>query len=59
MFCALNGATRVPRRAKSRQIAVAIQLLPTLEPVPPTKIARDILLLFSRNARSFRQIGLE
>lgn len=39
MFCALKGATRRPRRARSRQKAVAIQLLPALEPVPPIKIA--------------------
>ena len=36
MFCALNGATRTPRRRSHAQTAVAIQLLPTWEAVPPT-----------------------
>ncbi len=36
MFWALKGATDKPRRRSQRQIAVAIQLLPTCEPVPPT-----------------------
>jgi hypothetical protein len=35
MFCALNGATETPRRRSAAQIAVAIQLLPALEEVPP------------------------
>lgn len=42
MFCALNGATRSPRRTSRRHSAVAIQLLPALELVPPTKIALAI-----------------
>ena len=36
MFRALKGATATPRRRSQRQIAVAIQLLPTWDPVPPT-----------------------
>ena len=39
MFCALNGATRRPRCFKCRQIAVVIQLFPTCDAVPPTKMA--------------------
>jgi hypothetical protein len=38
MFCALNGATRTPRRRNHAQIAVAIQLFPACDDVPPTKI---------------------
>jgi len=37
MFCALNGATRTPRRLNHAQIAVATQLLPLFEAVPPIK----------------------
>ncbi len=40
MFCALNGATESPRWRSHAQIAVTIQLLPTLEAVPPTKSDR-------------------
>ena len=36
MFWALNGATRNPRFARSRQRAVATQLLPLLEELPRT-----------------------
>ena len=36
MFCALNGATRMPRRAAIRQSAVTSVLLPTDEAVPST-----------------------
>jgi len=32
----LNGATRTPCRCSQAQTAVAIQLLPTCEAVPPT-----------------------
>jgi hypothetical protein len=39
MFCALNGATRTPRRRSERQIAVAIQLLPAWDDVPTTIMA--------------------
>ena len=38
MFCALNGATRMPRRRSQAQIAVAIQLLPACDETPPTKM---------------------
>ena len=34
MFCALNGATRTPRRAKIRHSAAVSRLLPTEELVP-------------------------
>src|SRR5579871_6103698 len=34
MFCALNGATRTPRRAKRRHSAAVSALLPTDELVP-------------------------
>ena len=44
MFCALKGATRQPRRARERQIAVAIQLFPTWDAVPATIKARAIML---------------
>ena len=37
MFCALNGATDTPLLRSHAQIAVAIQLLPALDEVPPTK----------------------
>jgi hypothetical protein len=56
MFCALKGATRSPRRVSSRQIAVAIQLFPTLEPVPPTKIALPTPLLSRRRIAGFVSI---
>src|SRR5687768_4527414 len=36
MFCALKGATRIPRRAAMRQSAVTRVLLPTDEAVPRT-----------------------
>ena len=36
MFCALNGATRTPARAKMRQRAAASRLLPTPDAVPCT-----------------------
>jgi hypothetical protein len=35
MFCALNGATATPRRRSHAQTAVAIQLLPAFDEVPP------------------------
>ena len=38
MFCALNGATATPRRRSHAHSAVAIQLLPAFDDVPPTKI---------------------
>jgi hypothetical protein len=34
----LNGATRTPRRRSEAQAAVAIQLLPAFDEVPPKKI---------------------
>jgi hypothetical protein len=34
MFCALNGATRTPRRAKLRARAVVNRLFPTKLDVP-------------------------
>lgn len=40
MFCALNGATAMPWRCSQAQIAVAIQLFPAFEEVPPTKSGR-------------------
>ena len=40
MFCALKGATRTPCRRSHAHIAVAIQLLPAWEDVPPMKIGR-------------------
>src|SRR2546425_4630456 len=36
MFCALNGATATPLLRSHAQIAVAIQLFPALDDVPPT-----------------------
>lgn len=39
MFCALKGATEIPRRLSEAQMAVTIQLFPELEDVPPTKSA--------------------
>src|SRR5438874_689283 len=38
MFCALNGATRTPRRAKMRHSAAVSKLLPTDELAPCTII---------------------
>ena len=40
MFCALNGATDTPLLRSQAQIAVAIQLLPAFDDVPPTKSGR-------------------
>ena len=40
MFCALKGATAIPRRRNQAQMAVTIQLLPELEDVPPTNSAQ-------------------
>src|ERR1044072_5248200 len=51
MFCALNGATDTPRRRSHAQIAVAIQLLPALDDVPPMKSGRA-LMYGRRGARS-------
>jgi hypothetical protein len=39
MFCALNGATRRPRRASHRQIPAVTRLLPASDVVPATRIA--------------------
>ena len=36
MFCALNGATRTPRRASTRQSPVTTSDLPASEDVPAT-----------------------
>ena len=38
MFCALNGATEIPRRASARQIPVTSSDLPASEDVPATRI---------------------
>ena len=38
MFCALNGATRTPRRRSQRQMPATSMLLPASEPVPATRI---------------------
>src|SRR6266511_2640501 len=43
MFCALNGATDTPRLRSHAQIAVAIQLLPALDEVPPMKSGRAVI----------------
>ena len=45
MFCALNGATRMPFLLNQAQIAVVIQLLPALDDVPPTKIGLAVTFL--------------
>ena len=37
MFCALNGATATPRRAKARHSPVVTTLLPASEVVPATR----------------------
>jgi hypothetical protein len=52
MFCDLNGATRTPARAKARQIAVTITLLPTSDAVPITirLLALKIRFLFVQNS---------
>jgi len=42
MFWALNGATATPRERSHAQIAVAIQLFPAFDEVPPTKTARAL-----------------
>ncbi len=44
MFCALNGATDTPRRRSHAQMAVAIQLLPAFEDVPPTNSGRAFIV---------------
>src|SRR5262249_36418764 len=43
MFCALNGATATPFRRSHAQIAVAIQLLPAFDDVPPTNSERALI----------------
>src|SRR3954463_4100961 len=43
MFCALNGATRRPMRRRYRHTAVATQLLPTWEPVPPMNMGLAVM----------------
>jgi hypothetical protein len=45
MFCALNGATATPRPLSQAQMAVAIQLLPAFEDVPPTNNGRAVIAL--------------
>ncbi len=40
MFCALNGATFTPRRAKARHSPVVTMLLPASDVVPATSSAR-------------------
>ena len=47
MFCALNGATRRPRRAYQRHSAVASQLLPAPLVVPSTMIALPVIVRVS------------
>src|SRR5438445_1582085 len=43
MFCALNGATDTPLPRSHAQIAVAIQLLPEFDEVPPMKSGRAFM----------------
>src|SRR5687768_10371362 len=43
MFCALKGATESPRCLSQAQMAVAIQLLPAFDEVPPTNSERAII----------------
>src|SRR5260221_10926390 len=45
MFCALNGATRSPRRSSIRQNAAVNQLFPTCDAVPPMNSGRAMLPL--------------
>ncbi len=52
MFCALNGATDTPLRRRWAQMAVAIQLLPAFEDVPPTNSERTFKALLDRAARA-------
>ena len=51
MFCALNGATRTPRRRSQAQIAVVIQLLPAFDEVPPMKSDRAATRRLSQDPR--------
>src|SRR5579862_6544987 len=55
MFCALNGATRIPFRRSSRQNAVVTQLLPALEEVP--RIARAFMRQPGKGGRGRRRDG--
>src|SRR5258708_38772300 len=57
MFCALNGATRTPRLRRCAQIAVAIQLLPACDDVPPTKMG--IALIAVAHANHKRRHGIQ
>ena len=43
MFCALKGATDRPRFLSQAQMAVAIQLLPAFDDVPPTNSDRALI----------------
>ena len=52
MFCALNGATDTPLRRRCAQMAVAIQLLPAFEDVPPTNSERAFKASLDRQARA-------
>ena len=54
MFCALNGATDSPRCRSHAQIAVAIQLLPAFDEVPPMKSDRAVIGGRRRTERSGR-----
>ena len=47
MFCALKGATRMPRLRRWRQIAVVNQLLPECDAVPPMNRSRERIETFS------------
>ncbi|HEX3703619.1 MAG TPA: hypothetical protein VHU82_09820 [Vicinamibacterales bacterium] len=42
MFCALNGATDTPLSLSQAQMAVAIQLFPAFDEVPPTNNGRAL-----------------
>ena len=52
MFCALKGATDTPLRRRCAQIAVAIQLLPAFDEVPPMNSGRAFTASPDRAARA-------
>ena len=56
MFCALNGATRIPLFFRYLQIAVAIQLLPACDVVPPTKAERFEISCLPFEEGDFREV---
>src|SRR5256885_9797942 len=51
MFCALNGATDTPLPRSHAQIAVAIQLLPAFDDVPPMNSGRAFTDYHARENR--------